>query len=346
MRRAPAYLSMRRLTATLAVVVVAAQVHGYESTVRLKPDTTYRVLNKDSPTYAQQGSAAACGDPFAFQVLLDRRGFSPGEIDGRLGANTRRAIEAFQSSNGLPATGVPDCATWQALGGGNGEAPTTIYLIAAADAEGPFTHQIPSDLVRQAALPTLQYRSIVERLAERFHVAPVLLERLNPGVAFQPGASIRVPAVPAFEFGTEPPKNSGPAGLTIEVGGDSSSLRAVSADGTLAFFAPVTSGSSHDPLPIGRWRVTGVQWWPKFHSNPALFWDANPTHSKATIKPGPNNPVGVVWIDINVEHYGLHGTPEPSRIGHSQSHGCVRLTNWDAARVAALVRVGTPVIFK
>ena len=92
--------------------------------------------------------------------------------------------------------------------------------------------------------------------------------------------------------------------------------------------------------------MTSISWRPEFHYNPELFWDANPQHSKATIKPGPNNPVGVVWIDLNLEHYGLHGTPEPSRIGYTQSHGCVRLTNWDAARVASIVQPGTPVLFR
>ena len=104
--------------------------------------------------------------------------------------------------------------------------------------------------------------------------------------------------------------------------------------------------ASHDPLPIGEWKVTGVQKNPSFHYNPDLFWDAEPSHSKATIPPGPNNPVGVVWIDLSKEHYGLHGTPEPGNIGHTESHGCVRMTNWDAARVAALVKPGTPVLFR
>ncbi len=111
-------------------------------------------------------------------------------------------------------------------------------------------------------------------------------------------------------------------------------------------FAPVTSGSEHDPLPIGQWKVLSVNWMPPFSYNPDLFWDADPSHTKARIKPGPNNPVGAVWIDIDKEHYGIHGTPEPSKVGHTQSHGCVRLTNWDAARLAALVAPGTPVIFK
>ena len=121
---------------------------------------------------------------------------------------------------------------------------------------------------------------------------------------------------------------------------EESALRVTRADGTLVFFAPVTSGSEHDPLPPGDWKVTSVGWHPVFHYNPDLFWDAKPRETKATIKPGPNNPVGVVWIESSLEHYGLHGTPEPSNIGHTESHGCVRLTNWDAARLAALVQAG------
>ena len=115
--------------------------------------------------------------------------------------------------------------------------------------------------------------------------------------------------------------------------------------GKVLMYAPVTSGSEHDPLPIGEWKVTGVQRDPKFHYNPDLFWDAEPGHSKATIPAGPNNPVGVVWVDISKPHYGLHGTPEPATIGKTESHGCVRLTNWDAARLASLVKPGTRVVF-
>ena len=122
-------------------------------------------------------------------------------------------------------------------------------------------------------------------------------------------------------------------------------MTATSTDGKILLFAPVTMGSEHDPLPIGEWKVNGVQYNPTFRYNPELFWDANPAHTKAKIPPGPNGPVGVVWIDISKEHYGLHGSPEPSQIGRSESHGCVRLTNWDAMRLAALVRPGTQVVF-
>ena len=108
-------------------------------------------------------------------------------------------------------------------------------------------------------------------------------------------------------------------------------------------YAPITIGSSKDPLPVGDWKVTGVSWNPTFNYNPDLFWDADPTHAKAKIPPGPNNPVGVVWVDINKEHFGLHGTPEPATIGRTESHGCIRLTNWDATKLGRLVAPGTKV---
>jgi lipoprotein-anchoring transpeptidase ErfK/SrfK len=295
-------------------------------------------------TPAQENGGTPCGDPLAFQVLLDREGFSSGEIDGKVGANTRRALTAFQETKRLPPTGAPDCATWEALGA---DRPVLVdYTISEDDAAGPFTERIPPDLVEQAALPALGYRSVLENLAERFHAAPALLERLNPAARFGRGDTIKVPAVEPFDHRSKPPAdNAARPPVRVEVSREGW-LRVVRDDGGLVFFAPVTSGSQHDPLPAGEWKVTSVSFMPVFNYNPDLFWDADPSHTKARIKPGPNNPVGIVWIDINVEHYGLHGTPEPSRIGHTQSHGCVRMTNWDAARVAAFVAAGTPVIFK
>ena len=125
-----------------------------------------------------------------------------------------------------------------------------------------------------------------------------------------------------------------------------SSLVVLNSSGRILFYAPVTSGSKDDPLPLGRWVVTSVLRNPTYSYNPNLFWDSDPQDAKAKIAAGPNNPVGTVWIDINKPHYGIHGSPEPGRIGHAESHGCVRLTNWDAERVADLVRKGTQVVFR
>jgi lipoprotein-anchoring transpeptidase ErfK/SrfK len=299
-----------------------------------------------APGHPPSSGSKQCTDPLSYQVLLDRAGFSPGEIDGTVGPNLKRALAAYQQTADLPATGEFDCATWAALSHGSGTDVLTDYEITDADVAGPFLdHPLPDDLAKQAELPALAYESVVEALAERFHMSPRLLTRLNRNQRFEPGQSIRVAAVTPFDPSRKPLADSSAADISIEVSRSQSTLKAVRSDGSIALFAPVSSGSEHDPLPIGTWKVNGTSWMPPFHYNPDLFWDADAGHSKATIKPGPNNPVGVVWIDINVPHYGLHGTPGPNLVGHAQSHGCVRLTNWDAARLAALVKPGTRVVF-
>jgi lipoprotein-anchoring transpeptidase ErfK/SrfK len=320
----------------------------------------------------------------ALQVALDRAGFSPGELDGAAGANTRRALQAFRDARGLPLTGELDDRTIEILGEPFRN-PIATYAISADDVAGPFVEDVPADMMKKAELPALAYTSVTELLAERFHASPKLLDRLNPKATFARGEVIYVPNVDAFVAPSEkpaaqpatkaapqerasgnatktggepgpaseatraasaPPSAGSPTTNVVTVTDQTKTLTVQNAAGETIFQAPVTVGSANDPLPAGEWKVNGVSLNPPFNYNPDLFWDANPAHAKAKIAPGPNNPVGVVWIDLSKEHYGIHGTPEPSRIGYAQSHGCIRLTNWDAMRVAALVGPGTKVILR
>jgi lipoprotein-anchoring transpeptidase ErfK/SrfK len=281
-----------------------------------------------------------------WQVRLDQHGFSPGQIDGTLGTGARRAISAFQESHGLTRTGRADCRTWRALESGDAKPTLTAYTITAEDVKGPFLERVPADIDAKARLQALLYTSVAEALGERFHAAPALLKRLNSGARFTVGEQIQVPDVRPFDEAVRPRHDPSASAVSVRVSRQDSSLRVTRSDGTLVFFAPVSSGSTHDPLPPGTWKVTSVTWHPVFHYNPDLFWDSDPRDDAVAIQPGPNNPVGVVWIGLDLQHYGLHGTPEPSTIGATTSHGCVRLTNWDAARVAALVQPGTPVVFQ
>ncbi len=257
--------------------------------------------------------------------------FSPGEIDAAYGSNLHQAIAGFQASRGLEANGNVDAATWAALDSDSAPVLVTVTL-TAEDVAGPF-RALPSGMQAQAKLEALGYASPLESLGEKFHASPALLGQLNPGKApGRVGEQLLVPSVEAVM--------PMPVVAKLVVDKSDGTVSLLDADDKVLAQYPATTGSAHDPLPLGDWKIKGVGKHPTFHYNPKLFWDAKVDDTKATLPAGPNNPVGVVWIDLSKEHYGIHGTPEPSKIGKAQSHGCIRMTNWSARAVSEAVKPG------
>lgn len=271
------------------------------------------------------------------EILLDRAHFSCGAIDGNFGTNLQTTVAAYQHDRHMEQTGKLDAATWSSLNSDNAPSLTN-YTITADDEKGPFV-SVPHDMMEQAELPYLGYASALDELGERFHSTPTLLKALNPNADFtMVGQQLLVPNVM-----TMPPAGTA---ARVFVSKNEKSVRVYDQDGKLMAFYMATIGSTHDPLPLGDWKVTTVQRNPEFHYDASLFWDAKDPDDRATIKPGPRNPVGIAKVGISKPHYGIHGTPDASKIGHTFSHGCIRLANWDAWELASLVQPGMPVILK
>ena len=276
------------------------------------------------------------------QVYLDRIHFSVGSLDGRWGRNSAITVWWYQRARGMETTGDVDEQTFRRLAAEAQYAPVVVpYTLTADDVKGPF-RDIPDDVYEKAKLPQLGYQSLREKLSERFHCTEDFLEVLNPDVKFsqlEAGNPINVPNVRG------PMTNDHPdiARIIISISGNS--FNAFDANNNLIFHAPTTLGAGYDPSPTETLHVIKITPMPAFHYDPTLYHEVPDTEPDAQLPPGPNTPVGVVWMALSKPHYGIHGTPDPDSIGYASSHGCVRLTTWDAAEVEHRIQQGVNVSF-
>lgn len=340
--------------AFMCSTVVTTQAHTRHN-IRAShaPNLTVDSINDAVP----QGQASNPPLIIKAEVLLDRNGFSPGEIDGKDGDNFRKALAAFQAANHLTATGRIDGDTWSALASDSTAPALTSYTITQKDVAGPFIKRIPADLKQMAKLSGLAYKNPQEELAEKFHMSQDLLRQLNPRVQFDRAgeqtvvANVEAMALRDSRHTAEaaPPgkENRKEADVeTVVVDKTSRDVRAYDKEGKLLAFYPATIGSTEKPAPSGTFKVRRVAYNPDYHYNPKFAWKGVKAKKPLIVKPGPNNPVGLVWIDLTAPSYGIHGTPEPDKIGKTESHGCIRLTNWDALDLAGMVHKGTIVEFE
>jgi lipoprotein-anchoring transpeptidase ErfK/SrfK len=299
------------------------------------------------------------GTVFHAQVLLSAAGFSTSVIDGKDGMVFKKAVRGFQEARGLKVSGELDQLTRAALL--QGARPSTVTVkLTRDDIGGNYVYPFPKKPEEQAKLPQMGYRNMIEEVAERYHTTPRTLIALNgPTALIGIGQTLRLPNViptardyvnvkgdKAAIFAKLNVDSNQPAGDHVVVDKSEGVLKVLDKSDKLVAQFPVTMGSSKDPLPLGTWKATTYAFLPPFHYQPDLFWDVDDSKAEQKLPPGPNGPVGVAWLDLTKEHYGIHGTPEPSTIGRAESHGCIRMTNWDVLRLSQMLKPGFKAVFQ
>ena len=326
---------------------------------------TTQAGNAAQPRQGQWHAPGTPGSPidgtvFHAQVLLDIAGFPAGVIDGKKGMSFKKAVQGFQQSRGLDESGELDTPTRQALLA-IGRQSTRNLKLGPEVFEGPFVNPLPRKPEAQAKLDFLGYRNQLEKLAEMFHTTPDTIVALNgPDKALVQGAVLRLPNVlpssrgygdklkPDYAkwFNALNVDANQPAGDHVLVDKSEGVLMVLAGSDKLIAQFPVTMGSSHDPLPLGTWKAVTYSFLPPFHYQPDLFWDVADDKDEQRIPPGPNGPVGVAWLDLSKENYGIHGTGAPETIGRAESHGCIRMTNWDVLRLSRIMKPGFSAVFQ
>ncbi|KQW97921.1 MAG: L,D-transpeptidase family protein [Acinetobacter guillouiae] len=270
------------------------------------------------------------------QVMLNNLHASPGPIDGKSGKNFLKALAAYQQIKSLPISGELDKQTWDSLLKNQKTAAFGTYQITAEDIKGPYAKAIPRNYAQQAKMPGLYYTRVSEMLGEKFHIDEDFLKQLNPKANFKKvGETINVPIV----------RNDLPEGVALIIAHKPArQLYLYNSTNQMIASFPATIGGSGTPSPKGTHKVIKVAPNPVYGYNPKNFVQGS-NRQKLALPPGPNGPVGNMWIALSKPTFGIHGTPNPSLISKTASHGCIRLTNWDANDLGRKVQPGTVVKF-